>query len=326
MGRSLFQLLLLLPALALGQTNPAPLIIRLSDAFQRARQYGLQVQAADTLARLAGEDRVQARSGTLPSVNSFNQFIYTEGNGTPSGVFVANDGVHVYNEQAVVHEELLALARRGEVRAAAAAEAVARARVEVAARGLNATVVANYYTIAGAEQKAVSLERALTDAKKFFEVTQKQEAGGEAAHSDVLKAQIQVLQRTRDLQDAELAVFKAKVALGVLIFPKLQTDYDIVDDLAELPVLPLLDEVTRQARANSPDLKAAQLALRQARLSVGVARYGYLPSLSADLFYGINANQFAARTNYSTQATGRSTLPNYQVPFGRTEATRRKRP
>ncbi len=40
-----------------------------------------------------------------------------------------------------------------------------------------------------------------------------------------------------------------------------------------------------------------------------------MPSLGIDLFYGINANQFAARTNYPTQATGRSTLPNFEVPY-----------
>lgn len=291
------------------------LVISLSDAFARAEKYGLQVQTASVLSRLAREDRRQARAGTLPSVNAFNQFIYTEGNGTPSGVFVANDGVHVYNEQAVVHEELLALARRGEVRFAAASEAVAQARVQIAARGLKATVVSNYYTIAGSQQKLDSVQRALSDARNFFEISQKQEAGGEVAHSDVIKAQLTLLQRQRDLQEAELAVVKAKVALGVLIFPDLQTDFEIVDDLATLTALPSLDDVTRLALGTSPDLKAAQLGVRQAKLGVSVARYGYLPSLGLDLFYGINANQFLAHTNYSTQATGRSTLPNYQVPF-----------
>ncbi len=38
-----------------------------------------------------------------------------------------------------------------------------------------------------------------------------------------------------------------------------------------------------------------------------------MPSLAIDLFYGIDANQFAIKTDHSTQATGRSTLPDYQV-------------
>lgn len=297
------------------QVVPPPLTINLQDALERARRYGLQVQSADILARLAHEDRRQARAATLPSLNAFNQFIYTEGNGTPSGVFVANDGVHVYNEQAVVHEELLAFVRRGEVRQARAAEAVARARVDVAARGLNATVVQNFYSIASAQQKAASSRLSLAEAQNFFSISQKQEAGGEVAHSDVIKAQLQVQGRQREVQDADLAILKAKAALGVLIFPALQTNYEIVDDLAQLPPLPPLPEISAQTYATSPDLAAARAGIRQAQLATGVARYGYLPSLGLDFFYGINANQFAGRTDYPTQATGRSTLPNYLVPF-----------
>ena len=130
----------LLAGAALAQTPPAPppapagpLTITFEDAFSRARQYAGQIQSANLNIAQAREDRVQARANTLPSVSAFNQFIYTEGNGTLSGVFVANDGVHVYNEQAVVHQEVLALVRHGEINRAMAAEAVARARADVAA-------------------------------------------------------------------------------------------------------------------------------------------------------------------------------------------------
>ena len=291
-----------------------PLTITLADAFARARKYGLQVQAADILARLAHEDRSQAVANTLPNANGLNQFVYTQNNGTPSGVFVANDGIHVYTEQVNVHEEVLAFVRRGEIRYAAAAEAVARARVDIAVRGLNATVIQNFYAIAGAQRKAASLTRALSEARHFFEITQKQEAGGEVAHSDVIKAQISVLQRSRDVQDAELAIIKAKVALGILIFPQLQTEYEIADDLATLPVLPPLSEITAQALDANPSLRAAQLNLRQFKLGVTVARYQYLPSFGLDVFYGINANQFLARTDYATPGTGQSTKNNELVP------------
>src|SRR4051794_22710333 len=209
-----------------AQTTPAanawpPLTITLLDALARARKYGLQIQSADLLARIAHEDRSQAKAATLPSANAFNQFIYTQGNGTPSGVFVANDGVHVYNEQLQAHEELLAFIRRGEVRVATVAEAVARARADVTARGLKATVIQNYYAIAAAQRRLANAQQSLTEAQQFLDITQKQERGGEAAHSDVIKAQLPVLQRQRDAQDAELAAAKAKIALAVLIFPSL---------------------------------------------------------------------------------------------------------
>lgn len=311
-----FFLLVASAALLAAQTaSEPPLTIDLQDALARARKYGAQVETANIAAQLAKEDRAQAKAAALPSAEWMNQFIYTEGNGTPSGVFVANDGVHVYNEQAHLHQELLSAVRRGEIRFAAAAEAVARARADVAARGLNATVIQDYYGIADAERKFKNAQTSLGEAQHFLDITQKQERGGEAAHSDVIKAQIQVQQRQRDMQDAQLAIVKAKNTLAVLIFPSLPTEYEIVDDLSQLPVLPTLAEATTKATTNSPDLQAARATVTQTKAGISVARYGYLPSFGLDFWYGIDANQFAAQTNYPTFATGRSTFAATEVPF-----------
>jgi outer membrane protein TolC len=301
--------LLAVAAAGLGQS----LTISLSEAIARAQKYGMQIQAANIAAQLAHEDTKQARAATLPSANVLNQFIYTEGNGTPSGVFVANDGVHVYNEQLVGHEELLSLLRRGEVRLAAAAEAVAKARVDVAARGLRTTVVQDYFAIVSAERKLGNAQRSLGEARQFLDITRKQEQGGEAAHADVIKAQIQAQQRERDVQDALLAEQRAKIAMSVLIFPTLQTEYTVVDDVAQIGFLPLEPEVVAQAKGTNPDLRATSEALRQATIGVTVARYGYLPSFGLDVFYGINANELAIRST-EAEATGRSTLPHFIVP------------
>ena len=294
-----------------------PMTITLRDALRRAQKYASQVQAANFLAASAREDRVQTRAASLPSLSVLNQFIYTEGNNTPSGVFVANDGVHVYNEQAVVHEELLSLMRRGEIRLAAANEAAAKARVDVAARGLKVTVVQDYYAIASAQRRLKNTQLSLGEAERFLGLSQKQEQGGEAAHADVIKAQLTVEQRRRDVQDTQLNVEKAKILLAVLIFPNIGAnvgrDYEIVDDLQQTPrILPPFPEARAQAITSNPDLRAAEASRRAAKLGVSVARYGYLPSLGLDFFYGINANKFAI-VSEEAQATGRSTLPNYQV-------------
>lgn len=309
---ALFVLITLALLSKLGKAQAPPSTIDLREALVRAQKYGLQVQIADIAAQLAKEDRTQAKAATLPSLNALNQFIYTEGNGTPSGVFVANDGVHVYNEQAVVHEELLSLVRRGEVRLTSEAQAVAQAKVDVAARGLKTTVVQNYYAIVSAQRKSANLRQSYQEAQHFLETSQKLEAGGEVARADVIKAQLQVQARNRDLQDADAAVQKAKIALSVLIFPTLETGYAIVDDLSNPAPPPPLSELTGQATVTSPDLKAARANVSEAKLGVSVARYAYLPSLGLDFWYGIDANQFALHSA-ETQATGRSTLPNYQV-------------
>ncbi len=297
----LFAHLALLPAFAPAQQNPpaaapAATVITLPDALARARQYGGQIQSANFAVLQARQDTVQARAARLPSVNAFNQFIYTEANGTPSGVFVSNDGVHVYNEQAVVHQEALSLVRRGELNRALAVEAIARARVDVAARGLSQTVAQDYYAIVVAQRKHANAQASVREAQRFFEITQQLEKGGEAAHSDVIRAQIDLQQRQRDLQEAQLAIDKSKIALGVLIFPNFNSDFSVVDDLQQLALVPPMAEVQSQAAASSPELAAAKASIGAAGYDVSVARYAYVPSLALDFFYGINANQFAFRT------------------------------
>jgi len=307
-------------ALGFGQT---PLTVTLQDALARARQHAGQIQSANLAALQAKEDRVQARAAALPSLNAFNQFIYTEGNGTPSGVFVANDGVHVYNEQAVVHQELLSVVRRGEIRRAMAAEAVARAKVEVAARGLSATVVQDYYAIVAAERKLKNAETSLHEAERFNDITDKQEKGGEVAHADVIKSQIDLEQRRRDMVDAQLAIEKAKIALGVLIFPNFAADFQVVDDLQQAELPPLPSEAHPQAVDASPDLKAAKAGVLQANYDVDVARYAFLPSFGFDFYYGIDANQFATQSR-ERHNLGYSAVATLNIPVWNWGATRSK--
>ena len=306
--------------LGLGQT---PLTIGLGDALARARHYSGQIQSANLAALQAKEDRVQARAAALPSLNAFNQYIYTEGDRTPSGVFVANDGVHVYNEQAVVHQELLSAVRRGEIRRAMAAEAVARAKVEIAARGLNATVIQDYYAIVSAAHKLKNLEISVQEAERFFDLTQKQEKGGEVAHADVIKSQIDLQQRRRDALDAQLAIEKAKIALAVLIFPDFSAGFNVVDDLREAALPPLPSEVHGQAIELSPDVKAAKAGVEQAGYEVNVARYAYLPSLGLDFYYGIDANQFAI-TSRERRNLGYSVVATLNIPVWNWGATHSK--
>ena len=313
-----------------AQVAPAePPTFKLEDALARARQYAGQIQSATSASQQAKEDTLQARANRLPSVSAFNQFIYTEGNGTQSGVFVANDGVHIYNEQAQVHQELLAIVRHGEVNRALAAEAVARARIDIAARGLNQTVIQDYFAIISAQRKAANAQRAVQESERFAQITQQQEKGGEAAHADVVKAQIDLQQRRRDLVEAQLTIEKTKIALGVMIFPTFSSNFQVVDDIQQPAVLPPAAEAQAQAAASSPDVKAASATVQQAGYDVTVARYQYLPSFALDIFYGIDANQFAIRTHGPQfEADGRKNLgyvaqATLNIPVWNWGATRR---
>jgi outer membrane protein TolC len=284
---------LLVAAPAAGQPSPPDAPLTLQAVLDLARANSQQLRAAQLASDLAAEDRKQARAALLPSMNGFSQYIYTQPNGTPSGIWVPNDGPRVYAMWLNVHGDVFSLAKWAEYRGASAAEAVARARADVAGRGLVATIVQNYYGLVAAERKLASAQRSVGEAQQFLDITQKQESGGEVAHSDVVKAQIQVNQRMRDAQDAELAVLKSRLGLSVLVFPDFRDAFSVVDDMdAMMPLLPLAD-LRSSAVTNSPDVRVAEASVQRETLGVGVSRGGVLPSLSFDYFYGINANEFA---------------------------------
>jgi outer membrane protein TolC len=297
-----------------GQAAPGGAGITLQDALERARAINPLLQAATIGAQLAHEDRVQARAGFLPTLNYFNQFIYTQANGTPSGVFVANDGVHVYNSQGLVHGDIFAPARRADYQRTIAAEALARAKADIAARGLVATVVQSFYTLVAAQRKNQNAQRSLNEAQQFFDITRKLEEGGEAAHSDAVKAQIQLEQRQRDSQEAQLAADKGRIGLAVLIFPDYRKNFSVVDDLDSQKPLPSFDEIQSLAAKNSPDMRAAEAAVQQEKMGVSVARSAFLPSLSFDYWYGIDANQFAVYNRHHERNLGSAAQATLNIP------------
>jgi outer membrane protein TolC len=278
---------------AAGQAAPGEtLTISFADALQRARQYGADLQTANIAALLAREDRIQAKAAMLPQTQQVDEFIYTQPNHTLSGVFVPNDGPHVYYVYAQAHEDL-SFARRAEYRRTQAAEAIAQAKAGLAARGLFATLVQDYYGLAIAQRKLTNAQQSLTDARAFQDLTQKQEQGGEAAHADVIKAQLQTQQRERDVADGQLAIEKARLTVAVLLFPDFQQNFKVVDDLEQTPALESFEEVQQQAQVKNPDLQIAQATIQQEAADVSAARAGYLPAPFFDYFYGLQANQLA---------------------------------
>jgi outer membrane protein len=276
--------------------------LTLQDALDRARKNSTQFQAALTTAALAGEDRTQARDALLPAVTYNNSASYTQGTGADAQasnggtpVFVANSAVHEYVSQADVHEAVDLVAIQTYRRASAAA-AVARAQADIAQRGLVVTVVRNYYSVAAAKEKRKTAEETAEQGKAFLKTTQDLERGGEVAHSDVIKAELQMRDRRRQLQESELALLNARLDLAVLLFPDFNDRFELQDNLHATVPIPTLEEVRRQAASNNPDLKAALEAVREAGDEVAAARAAYLPALSLDYFYGIDATHFAVNS------------------------------
>src|SRR6202790_554441 len=304
------------------QTN-APLILTLRDALERAKKINPEYRAAVTEYGSAKEDRVQSRAALLPNVNYNASFIYTEGGGIPGvGRFIANNGVHEYVSQGNVHQNF-SLGGIADYRRTVAAEALARARSEIAARGLGVTVTQTYYAFVTAQRKYSTEQRAAAEAEHFFEISQKLEHGGEVAHSDVIKAQIQMEQVQRDLRAAELEMNRSHLELAVLVFPDFNENFAIVDDLQTPEALPSFGEVQAAAANRNPQIRAAIASLQAARQGVVMAWNGFLPSLSLDYFYGIDATHFAVRTD-GIHNLGYAASATLQFPIWNWGASRSK--
>ena len=309
----------------MDQTQNAPLTITFQDALQRARQNEPQYRSAQTDLGLAKEDRVQARAALLPDVNYNTSFIYTQGTGAlpascqsstagcPTSRFVANNGVHEYISQADVRATV-SLTNFADYRRSSAAWAQARAKAEVAARGLVVTVTQAYYGLVAAERKYANVQRAAAEAERFLDISEKLEKGGEVAHADVLKARIQSQQVHRDLQEARIGMERSRLELAVLLFQDFNQNFTVVDDMQTTEPLPAFADVEAAGKRNNPDLRVALAAYEAARHEVTAAWGGLLPSLSLDYFYGIDANQFAISTN-GVRNIGYSTVATLQIPI-----------
>jgi len=299
----------------------ATIRLTLEDALARARKNSTQFQSAQTDAEIARQDRHQAAAALLPSVTYNNQALYTKSNGPGNGVrYIANNSVHEYISQANVHESIDLVSISG-YRRATAASALAKARAEIASRGLVVTVVQSYYAVAAAQLKLEAAKKTGDEGDRFLKLTQELERGGEVAHSDAIKAELQMQERRRQLLEAQLGLFNARLDFAVLIFPDFNDNFELAEDLHATVPLPTLAEVQQRAARDNPDLRAALAAVQQAGHDVTGARGGYLPSLSFDYWYGIDAPQFAVNGPNGVSNLGSAAAATVNIPIWNWGAT-----
>jgi len=295
-----------IPSLSLAQPDAAtgaPLVVTLADALQRAKQNEAQFLAAAAEAALAHEDVVQARAAQLPAFSNSTQYIGNQASpALLTGRFVSMDGVNMYREWLAAHQELSPSTLMGtQVRKAAASEAAAKARLEIAQRGLAVTVTRNYYAFISAQRKYATAQQASQLAQRFFDIAQQQERLGQVARSDVVKAELSYRQQRQAFDEATLGMDNARLALAVLLFPAFNENFSVVDDMQSAPALPPFSDVRSMAEHDNPDLRAAGELLRAAGADVALARNAFFPNLVVDAVYGIEANEFALHSRVDAQ-------------------------
>jgi outer membrane protein TolC len=278
-----------------GAAQGGPVTLTLKDALELAQKNDPQFLSALNDAAVAAEDVRQARASRYPSLSGKSEYLGAQGNGKLSeSRFVTNDGVHVYRDWAVLHQDFNAALFSGTgVDRATAAEALARAKAEVARRGLAPTVTRAYYGLLITQRKYSTAQQAVDQAQRALTISQNLERGGEVARSDVVKSQLQLNTQQQALREANLAMETSRLDLAVLLYRDFNENFSVVDDLDLSPALPPLGEVQTLAERENPGLRVAMATLRGANLDTSMARQAYLPTLSVDFVEGIEANAFA---------------------------------
>jgi outer membrane protein TolC len=300
-----------------------PVVITLDEAIRRAQANEPAFAASQAESRAAYLDRAIARAGLLPSAVYHNQVLYTQPNGLtnqagqgvgsqPSPRFIANNAVREYASQGVINETL-GLQQTAAVKHADAAAARAEAEAEIARRGLVAAVVSLYYESLSTENKLTVARRAAGEADSFVDLTGKRESAREAAHADVVRAQLEQQQRQRDLSDADLAAQKARLELAILLFPDPRTPYTLQQPPTSV-ALPGKADIQAAASKNNPDLRSAFSSLKESDADVTAARAAYLPDLGLNFTYGIDAPQFAVKGPETVRNLGYSASVTLDIP------------
>jgi outer membrane protein TolC len=300
-----------------------PVVITLDEAIHRAQSSDANYAAAVAASRSSTLDRNITFGNLLPSAVYHNQALYTQPNGLsnqagqgvasqPAPRFIANNAVREYASQGLVNETV-GLGSVAAVRHAQAVAAQDAAEQEIARRGLTSAVVSLFYSSLAADHKLAVADRARQEAADFTKLTREREQARESAHADVLKAQLEEQARNRDFEDAQIAAQKARLELGVLLFPDPRTACTL--SAPEAPEsLASREEINSAAASNNPEMRSALEAVRAANADVLAARASYLPDVGLNFTYGIDAPQFAVNGPDGVHNLGYSAMVTVDIP------------
>jgi outer membrane protein len=296
--------------------------ITLDRALVLARANEPAFTAAAAASQVARLDKSIARAALLPSVVYHNQYLFTESNhlsqratattaNQSTQIFLANNAVHEYASQGSV-TETIGLTQLNAVSRADAALAIANAELEINRRGLNSTVVGMFYSTLTSQAKITIERRALDEAQDFVKQTQLREAKREVARADVVKAQLALQQRQREMADAELLADRSRLDLAVLLFSDPRSPYTVVPPA--ISSMPTREAIEAAAASFNPEFASAMASVRAASLDVSAARAAYLPDLVFNYTYGIDAARFASKGQDGSHNLGYSASVTLDIP------------
>lgn len=125
-----------------------------------------------------------------------------------------------------------------------------------------------------ARQSEALLRAHLDNTQGFYDVQM-------IARNDLLRAEVELANGRKYALHAANAVDMAKSQFNIILRRPINAAVEVQDTMNALPPVPSLDECLKEAEGKRPEIKAAELKLRQGQSAVRIARSGYYPSLNA---------------------------------------------
>jgi len=176
--------------------------------------------------------------------------------------------------------------RAARIRAARDQTTVTRYQVDDAERGLVYNVSQQFIQVLLAKS---NLDLAREDLKSFqqtVDLSEERYKAGAISEGDLLKIKIQLLQFQTDVSSAGLALVQAKASLRQLLgYESVPADYDVIGDLAFVPLKLNKQDVQMRALELRPDFLAATQGVEAAQSQHQLARANGYRSVSTTLDY-----------------------------------------
>ena len=258
--------------------------------------------------------KVQAKAALLPSVNWQNGFIYTQPNGTDTGV------LRRQRRAARLHQHGHRARRCFRPRQARRLSDGHRRRSHRARQSRNRGPRPDRHRRAEflrhGGRRSATCQRAAQPAGSAAVRRYHAEAGGRRRGGALRRGQsaAQLDQRAARRAGGATRLRQSPHRLRRLPLPRFPPGLHRRRRSGQPRPLAAFPEIEALARNNNPDIRAAQAAITQQTYGIKSARAGLLPTLSVDYFFGLNANQYALHNEFGQNNLGSSVVASLNVP------------
>jgi outer membrane protein TolC len=292
-----------------GEATSGEIALSLADAIDRGLRHNLAAILSEAAVSAAAGARREALADLLPQLRASVAGSRLKVNLAAYGFSVPGmpDVVgpfNVFDARAALHQTVLDFATLNRSHAASSSLEAAR-EDERSVRDLVVLVCGQLYLQAVAGESRIGSARAqLATAEALLALARDRKASGLGAGIDVLRARVQVEAQQQRLIVAEQEAAREKLELARAIGLPLGQSFRLSDSMpSAAPVSMTVEEATRRAWKERPDLRAARARVEAAEATVRSARGEGLPSLTVDADYGaIGSDVSSSRPTFTLGA------------------------